>query len=109
MDEEDIKECKLRDGPLRSQDRYVEVRRGGVDLHYLSCAAMIDGKGGERIVQVGTKHLCLSERNYLGVMVSLRVLFCSPVPCASADSITDDNQLWPQNRISSLSPTKRET
>ncbi|KAF3938110.1 hypothetical protein ABW19_dt0207834 [Dactylella cylindrospora] len=68
MDEEDVKECKLREDSIRPQERYVEVRRGGVDLHYLSCAAMIDGKGGERIVKVGTRHLCLGERSYLGVM-----------------------------------------
>ncbi|KAK6533306.1 hypothetical protein TWF694_002259 [Orbilia ellipsospora] len=68
MDEADVNECKLRDIE-RPQERYVEVRRGGVDLHYLSCAATIDGKGGERIIRVGTKHLCLSERSYLGVML----------------------------------------
>ncbi|KAF3902999.1 hypothetical protein ABW20_dc0107275 [Dactylellina cionopaga] len=69
MDEADVNDCKLRDGNSRPQERFVEVRRGGVDLHYLSCAATIDGKGGERIVRVGTKHLCLSERSYLGVML----------------------------------------
>ncbi|KAK6333532.1 hypothetical protein TWF718_011340 [Orbilia javanica] len=68
MDEVDVKECKLRGEGIPPLERYVEVRRGGVDLHYLSCAATIDGKGGERIVRVGTNHLCLSERSYLGVM-----------------------------------------
>ena len=70
MDEEDVIACKLREEGGKTQDRYVEVRRGGIDLHYLSCAALIDGKGGERIIKVGTKHLCLGERNYLGVIVS---------------------------------------
>ncbi|KAJ6262061.1 hypothetical protein Dda_2865 [Drechslerella dactyloides] len=69
MDEADIKECKLRDNGHRPLDRYVEVRRSGAELHHLSCAATINGKAGERIVRVGTKHLCLSERSYLGVML----------------------------------------
>ncbi|KAK6348808.1 hypothetical protein TWF730_009578 [Orbilia blumenaviensis] len=68
MDEEDVNECKLRTENTPPSERFVEVRRGGVDLHYLSCAATVNGKGGERIVRVGTNHLCLSERSYLGVM-----------------------------------------
>ncbi|KAK6350307.1 hypothetical protein TWF696_006538 [Orbilia brochopaga] len=69
MDEADIKECKLRDKNNRQLDRFIEVRRSGAELHHLSCAATINGRAGERIVRIGTKHLCLSERSYLGVML----------------------------------------
>ncbi|KAF3918102.1 hypothetical protein ABW21_db0208235 [Orbilia brochopaga] len=69
MLEADIKACGLRDKNNRQLDHFVEVRRSGAELHHLSCAAAINGAAGERIVRVGTKHLCLSERSYLGVML----------------------------------------
>ncbi|EWC48676.1 hypothetical protein DRE_01898 [Drechslerella stenobrocha 248] len=69
MDETDVKECGLRDNNLRPHGRYVEIKRGGTDAHYLTCTAAINGSAGERIVRVGTQYLYLKEGCYAGVML----------------------------------------